>query len=95
MYDVVLITAYKPDPFGTAILKIVFLKIMFFKSVLFKIARSPRGSSIGREPRLMKRRSQDRIPPPLTLVWTCQKKKKSHGRLVKHVKKFFFIQLNV
>jgi hypothetical protein len=36
---------------------------------------SPSGSSIGCEQRLIKRRSQVRIPPPPTLVWTCQKKK--------------------
>jgi hypothetical protein len=35
-----------------------------------------RGSSIGCEPRFMKRRLQDRIPSPPTFVWTCQKKKK-------------------
>jgi hypothetical protein len=40
---------------------------------------SPSCSSIGCEPRLIKRRSQDRIPSP-TLVWTCQKKKKKDRR---------------
>jgi hypothetical protein len=38
------------------------------------IQKSSRGSSIGCESRFMKRRSQDRIPLPPTLVWTCQKK---------------------
>jgi hypothetical protein len=35
----------------------------------------PRGSLIGCEPCLIKRRSQIRIPPPPTLVWTSLKKK--------------------
>jgi hypothetical protein len=38
--------------------------------------KGSRGSSISCEPRFMKRKSQDRIFPPPTLVWTCQKKKK-------------------
>ena len=39
---------------------------------------SPRGSSIGCGLRLIKQRSQVRIPSPPSLVWTCQKKKKKH-----------------
>jgi hypothetical protein len=41
------------------------------------LLKSPRSSSIDCEPCLMKRRSQVRIPPPPTLAWTCQKKKKT------------------
>jgi hypothetical protein len=44
---------------------------------------SSRGNSIGCEPRLIKRRSQDRIPHLPTLVWTCQKKKKKKMNLIK------------
>jgi hypothetical protein len=36
-----------------------------------------RGSSIGCELHLMKRRSQARIPHPPTLAWACQKKEKT------------------
>jgi hypothetical protein len=55
-------------------------EILRYHMHLKSIHLSPRGSSIGYEPRLMKRKSQDRIPPPLTLVWTCQKKKKKKKR---------------
>jgi hypothetical protein len=43
---------------------------------------SPSDSSIGCESRLMKRRSQVRIPSPPILVWTCQKKKKKKEAMI-------------
>jgi hypothetical protein len=41
---------------------------------------SPNGNSIGCEPRLMKRRSQVRIPLPLPLHGHVQKKKKKRKK---------------
>jgi hypothetical protein len=46
------------------------IDVLVKKTKSFQIL-SPRGSSIGCEPRFMKQRSQVRI-----LAWTCQKKKK-------------------
>jgi hypothetical protein len=52
---------------------------LYFSFLLCQVSiegpkKSPRGSFIGWEPRLMKRRSLVQIPHPV-LMWTCQKKK--------------------
>jgi hypothetical protein len=40
---------------------------------------SPRGSSIGYEPRLIEAEvTNSNLPPPI-IAWTCQKKKKKEG----------------
>jgi hypothetical protein len=48
-------------------------RCLFLASALIN-ASSSRGNPIGCEPRIIKRKSQVRIPPPPIFAWTCQKK---------------------